>query len=184
MSALSDGEGPVRCAVVGAGVVGLSVATQLQEQLSTAGYPATVTVIAESFYENTTSYGAGGFWEPYQVGGTPDELINRWGEFSYRRFLKLHTSSQAAEAGVQLFPAHFIFEESEMPFEVPCWKDAVINFKELTQADLRTLALPEKYVGGFSFLTAVRQREILYMLRMNLHRTYIFRCRLQTKSIT
>lgn len=155
MSDFGDGQGPVRCAVIGAGVVGLSVATQLQDQLSTAGCPATVTVMAESFCENTTSYGAGGFWEPYQVGGTPDELINRWGEFSYRQFLRLHTSPHAAEAGIQLFPAHFLFEESEMPYVIPCWKDAVINFKELTPADLRTLALPEKFVGGFSFLTAV-----------------------------
>lgn len=84
MSGSADVQARIRCAVVGAGVVGLSVSHQLLEQLHAAGAAVELTVIADSFYEQTTSYGCGGFWEPYQVGGTSQDLIVRWGSFTYR----------------------------------------------------------------------------------------------------
>jgi hypothetical protein len=52
-------------AVVGAGVVGLSVALRLKET-----WPGLqVKVIANEFLQQTTSYGAGGLWEPYALSG-------------------------------------------------------------------------------------------------------------------
>jgi D-amino-acid oxidase len=135
--------------------VGLSVATELKAQLSGAD----VTIIAENFYENTTSYGSGGFWEPYQVGNTAPELIKLWGEFSYNHFLALHSSPSAAQAGVQVVPAFFLAEQHELPIEEPCWKDIVCNFKDLTSADLRKLSLPENFVGGYSFLTVAAEQK-------------------------
>lgn len=52
--------------VVGAGTVGLSVA--LISKL-TFGSAVDVTIVAEKFLQQTTSYGSGGLWEPYQIAG-------------------------------------------------------------------------------------------------------------------
>lgn len=53
-------------AVIGAGTVGLSHALRLKEEF---GEAVDVTVIAEYFLQDTTSWGSGGFWEPYQIAG-------------------------------------------------------------------------------------------------------------------
>lgn len=53
--------------IVGAGVVGLSVALKLKENFSSA---VDVTIIAENYFQGTTSFGSGGFWEPYAIAGT------------------------------------------------------------------------------------------------------------------
>lgn len=55
-----------RIAVIGAGTVGLSVALQLSEKY---GHQLDVTIIAAEFLQQTTSYGSGGLWEPYQIAG-------------------------------------------------------------------------------------------------------------------
>ena len=52
--------------VVGAGVVGLSVALRVKE---ICGESIHIKIISESFLEQTTSYGSGGLWEPYQIAG-------------------------------------------------------------------------------------------------------------------
>lgn len=50
----------MRVAVVGAGVVGLTTAALLQEALP----EASVTVLADKFGQETTSYGAAGIFRP------------------------------------------------------------------------------------------------------------------------
>ncbi|RYG67979.1 FAD-binding oxidoreductase [archaeon] len=56
-----------KVAIIGGGAVGLSVALRLKEEL---GYRVDVTIIAECFLQQTTSYGSGGLWEPYQIAGS------------------------------------------------------------------------------------------------------------------
>ena len=50
----------VRIAVIGAGAVGLSTATRVQQLLPDAD----VTIIADKFTKDTTSHGAGGIFLP------------------------------------------------------------------------------------------------------------------------
>jgi len=57
--------------VIGAGVIGLSTACRLQEELPNVD----VTIIADEFSPNTTGDGSAGFWRPYFVDGTSDQLI-------------------------------------------------------------------------------------------------------------
>ena len=52
-------------AIIGAGTVGLSVALRSLEVCENIN----VTIIAAEFLSGTTSFGSGGLWEPYQVGG-------------------------------------------------------------------------------------------------------------------
>jgi len=65
-----------RVAIVGAGTVGLSVALRAAEF---AGHSIDITIIANEFLSQTTSYGSGGLWEPYQIAGTvtaPSFIMN------------------------------------------------------------------------------------------------------------
>jgi glycine/D-amino acid oxidase-like deaminating enzyme len=55
-----------RVAVIGAGTVGLSAAFRLLELYKDQ---VEVTIIAAEFLQQTTSYGSGGLWEPYQIAG-------------------------------------------------------------------------------------------------------------------
>ena len=61
----------LRICVVGGGVIGLSTACRLQDELPGAD----VTVIADELSPNTTGDGSAGFWRPYYVADTPQELL-------------------------------------------------------------------------------------------------------------
>ncbi len=63
-----------RVAVLGAGVVGLSTAVQLQELLQPGAPP--VTIIADKFAKETTSDGAGGMFRP-TLSKTPGVPVER-----------------------------------------------------------------------------------------------------------
>ncbi len=43
-----------------------------------------VTLVADQFGKGTTSDGSGGLWEPYKLGDTPADLINKWGAETYQ----------------------------------------------------------------------------------------------------
>ena len=60
-----------RVCVIGAGVIGLSTAYRLQDALPNVD----ITIVSEEFSPNTTGDGSAGFWRPYLVTGTPDELV-------------------------------------------------------------------------------------------------------------
>jgi len=60
-----------RVCVIGAGIIGLPTACRLQEAVPDVD----VTVISEEFSPNTTGDGSAGFWKPYYLKGTPDELV-------------------------------------------------------------------------------------------------------------
>lgn len=65
-----------RIAIIGAGTVGLSVALRILEVYN--HNQVEIEIIAAEFLSQTTSYGSGGLWEPYQIAGTDDEMINQW----------------------------------------------------------------------------------------------------------
>lgn len=71
---------PPQVVVLGAGVIGLTAALRLCEELPKAD----ITVIAENFDHDTTSAGAAGLWEPYKLSETPPELIRRWGQETFQ----------------------------------------------------------------------------------------------------
>uniref|UniRef100_A0A7S1NFI1 FAD dependent oxidoreductase domain-containing protein n=1 Tax=Eutreptiella gymnastica TaxID=73025 RepID=A0A7S1NFI1_9EUGL len=110
--------------VVGAGVQGLSVALALKACVP----EVRVTVVAEHFLQSTTSAGAAGLWEPYQIAGTPDALVNAWGKVSFDHFLELCHGPEAGEAGVQLMTAYQLYGPGE-PTEPPSWRSIVLGFR-------------------------------------------------------
>ena len=61
-----------KVAVIGAGVVGLSVALRLLEEHNDEVH---VTIIADKFLHQTTTYSCGGLWEPYQIAGVFSKIV-------------------------------------------------------------------------------------------------------------
>ena len=79
-----------RVAVVGGGVIGLSTALRLAEKgRESRDCELSVAVLARGFGPETTSGGAGGLWEPYKLGDTPPELVNRWAAETLAHLLAL-----------------------------------------------------------------------------------------------
>jgi D-amino-acid oxidase len=112
--------------VVGAGIVGLSTALELTRQIK----HCRVTVCGEASKKETTSYGAGGFWEPYNVKGTPEWKVNAWGRYSFEHF---EECERRGVPGVQSVRAYNLFHpKAPQPDKLPFWKDVVHNFHEIT----------------------------------------------------
>eukprot|EP01038_Epipyxis_sp_PR26KG_P007915 gene7915-10743_t len=141
--------------VIGAGVVGLSVALRIKEVY---GVSINVKVISESFLEQTTSYGSGGLWEPYQIAGTSEEKINEWGAYSFQHFAHELRKRECSQSGVQLLTCYQLFEESQ-ELKVPFWKNIVYNFQILTDLELKSMGLYPKYNKGYSFGTYVVEQK-------------------------
>lgn len=144
-----------RICIVGAGVVGLSMAMKIIEEIKDEK-SVEISILAENFTNQTTSYGSGGLWEPYQIIGTPNDLINKWGETSFQYFMKLYYSVHASEAGIQLMQAYSLYTAEEcINLKLPSWKDIALDFKVLGNQELRQMMLPERFVKAFSFTTLV-----------------------------
>jgi glycine/D-amino acid oxidase-like deaminating enzyme len=140
--------------IVGAGVVGLSCALKLK----TACPEIAVTIIASEFYNETTAFGSAGLWEPYQIVGTPDDLINSWGEHAFLHFRDLYFSADAGATGVQQFNVFQLFTAGE-DATPPSWKDIVYNYTQLPEAELRKMGFPARFVAGSSFGTYVVEQK-------------------------
>jgi D-amino-acid oxidase len=143
-----------RVAIVGAGTVGLSMAKRLSESQSFQDEEISISIIAETFLHQTTSYNCGGLWEPYNCGSTPDSHIRKWGSVAFDHFMSLMTDPATSGAGVQLLTAYFLFENDEK-WDIPSWHDIVLNFHVFTAAEIDMLQVPAKYTSGFSFATVV-----------------------------
>ena len=118
-------------------------------------------VMAESFYEMTTSYGSGGYWEPYKIEGTPDDAINLWGKSTFDHFQALYDNPvERVAAGVRLLDSYHLFDKEE-EIIIPSWKHIVTDFRVLTAddlADIGKLVAPgclfpvgKNFHGGLTF---------------------------------
>jgi glycine/D-amino acid oxidase-like deaminating enzyme len=145
--------------VIGAGVVGLSTAFRLKEVF---GSDIEVSVIADKFFNETTTYGCGGLWEPYQIAGTPDSVINRYGKIAFDHFLALYYREDADASGVKLMTAYSLLT-ADQDATVPSWADIPFHFRVLTKEDLANMKVPSRYVTGFTFGTLVIDQK--YYLR-------------------
>ena len=95
--------------VVGAGVIGLTTAVELQQ----AGHA--VQVVASATGQRTTSAVAGALWFPFRAD--PPEQVNAWAKRSRERLVLLATST--AEAGVDVLTAYEAASSPELPWWGP-----------------------------------------------------------------
>uniref|UniRef100_A0AAG5D4W0 FAD dependent oxidoreductase domain-containing protein n=1 Tax=Anopheles atroparvus TaxID=41427 RepID=A0AAG5D4W0_ANOAO len=87
----------MKVCVVGAGVVGLTTATELQRQLRNAS----VTVLADRFEQDTCSDVAAGLFRPSSsFSGPTEEITRKWISDAYRHWDELRVTEHSARAGV------------------------------------------------------------------------------------
>lgn len=135
-------------AVVGAGVVGLSTALNIQQRLPIAH----VTLIADKFTKDTTSHGAGGLFRPNvdHVHGVDPDTIRRWSVEAFKFYSDLATSPEAADTGHMIMPG-YVFSHTEI--KNPLYKELVYSFRELTQDEIRKLGVQYEY--GYQVTTVI-----------------------------
>lgn len=123
-----------RVIVVGAGVVGLSCAVRLLE----AGHR--VDVVARDLPLETTSAVAAAICYPYRAA--PQDRVAAWTARSYAAFEEL---TAEPEAGVSMLEGTEVLRTAEPD---PWWAGVVPSLR-------RETALPDGYVDGWAFTTAV-----------------------------
>ena len=114
--------------VVGAGVIGLSVATHLSEYLKGR---VTVTVVADQFSPNTCSDKAGSVMIPIDFSSnTPsmarNEKVRRWTRDTFQHLHDLYQSEAASEIELCLMAG---YDYKQSPCPDPWWKDLVFGFR-------------------------------------------------------
>ncbi|KAL6759933.1 hypothetical protein V8C86DRAFT_1199542 [Haematococcus lacustris] len=115
--------------VLGAGVMGLTSALRVQQELP----GAKVTVVAHTYGNTLTSAGAAGLWGPYKLANTPEHDVDRWGQATYEHLMQLFHSPDADEAGVMLLPAHWLHGS---PQPAPSWSSFLHGWRALTLQEL------------------------------------------------
>ncbi|XP_050299030.1 D-aspartate oxidase [Anthonomus grandis grandis] len=87
----------LKIAVVGAGVIGVTTACELQKRFRNAN----IKIVANEFFEGTTSYVAAGIFCPgTSFSGPTDEITEKWVKDSYYYWENVKDSNEAGTAGV------------------------------------------------------------------------------------
>lgn len=135
----------VKIAIIGAGVVGLSCATVIQER-----FPhIPVTIIADKFSPETTSDGAAGLWWPFLLSDTPEEDIYKYAKGTWKYLETLWNSPNGGKLGVSLIPC---IKTSDKEEAIPSVSDFVYGFQTLSTNELAAYKKPE-WKQGFRFIT-------------------------------
>lgn len=135
--------------VVGAGVVGLSTALSIQQNVPSAK----VTVLADKFLSDTLSFGAGGFFRPEENIGPDKDSIRKWAQVGYDQYSKLaiheHSSGNHFVSGYQL-SSH---SEDSLRNELV---ESIVSssVRKLNQRELATL-FPDKFQYGIFWTTII-----------------------------
>ncbi|XP_046549205.1 D-aspartate oxidase-like [Haliotis rubra] len=143
-----------RVAVIGAGVVGISTAINIQEHMP----GSQVTIIADNFNQATTSVGAGAWIVPW-APGVDDATQRKWGRTSMDYFIKLAVSEESADSGASIcMGIHYSVEP-----ETPPYKHLMLSFDPLSKESAEKLNLGKFYC--FTYTTVVvDMRTYLYWL--------------------
>lgn len=140
-----EGESP-RVAVVGAGVVGLTVARLVQQYLKNAN----VTVIADKFQQDTTSFVAAGFFRPgLSFKGPTKDVTQRWINNSWHYWNDLLKSSEGSRAGVMSVSAYIFSKTSEHITRNHMIEDLLPIYRPATQKELNMCGDGWKYGSYF-----------------------------------
>ncbi|XP_076448849.1 D-aspartate oxidase-like isoform X2 [Babylonia areolata] len=152
----------VRIAVIGAGIVGLTTAVNIQKLLPSAQ----ITIIAEKFDNETTSSGAGGLYRPtaHLVKGVPVDTIKGWVKDSWEHYSSLAMSPQAHETGHSLVPGYVVSDDISF-VQNPLYEDIVFNFRRLTNEEMKRLKFPFKYGSTFTTVITQPKKFMPYLLR-------------------
>jgi D-amino-acid oxidase len=124
----------MRISVIGAGIIGLTVATRLADE----GHE--VRVLAAAPPHETTSSVAAAIWYPYRA--YPQEKVTAWSAVTYAALARL---AGVAGTGVRMRAGR---ELCRQPAADPWWRDAAPGLERLSE-------LPDGYLDGFRLIVPV-----------------------------
>jgi len=123
--------------VVGAGIIGLSSALEIQKQ-----YPhVQVTIISETFTPDTTADGAAGIFGLYLLGGTDPDRQVKWAQKTHDLFESWWKTPQGGKMGISLVSCQRL-NHQPVP---PIWKDVVFGLRKMTKGELSSI---NRYSGS------------------------------------
>jgi len=125
--------------VVGAGVIGLSCAIRLQDELKDID----ITIISEEFSPNTTGDGSAGWIRPFLSGDTPEALMRRWCKETSDYLMQLAHGPNAGALGIYTTSGYEIFRK---PQQIPYWSDLVYGFRTMSESEVTQL-----FTGGYKY---------------------------------
>ena len=137
---------PPRVAIVGAGVIGLSIGRCLAE---TYGKQLDLTIMADKFTPDTTSDGAGGmivcFTKGFSEAAAYD--LQRWTTETFHYLKKFYESGIRDEIGLSIVTGYDIHTK---PCELPWFKDLLFDFEILKNQSLEAMLDLPSPPGGVS----------------------------------
>lgn len=154
----------VQIAVVGAGVVGTSVASLLSERL---GSSSSVTLIADKFSPQTTSDKSGALTVPFELSGGGADLDPRekgWLARTMHWLGVVYNSSECRDSGVTLVHGCMSLAGS---VDLPWWKDYMLGFSEVDEREKRLYNIPREYKHVYSFSSYVVECSIYLLWLLN-----------------
>ena len=126
----------IHIAVLGAGVVGLTTALELQTQFRNAR----ITILAEKFKEDTTSFVAAGLFRPSPSFSGPNEAITRkWIHNSYYHWDNIRSSVEASLAGVTELSGYMFTSLSASIVRNPYLEGLLPLYRAATKEELNLL---------------------------------------------
>ncbi|XP_021349100.1 D-aspartate oxidase-like isoform X2 [Mizuhopecten yessoensis] len=140
----------VNIIVIGAGVVGLSTAVNLQRVLP----GVKVKVVADRFYDETTSIGAGGIFLPTttNIPGIPSDTLKRWCETSWSAYSKMATSDLANTTG-HIVSHGYLFKKTKT--KTPLYASIVFSYREMLPDELIRLGVNSSFIFGYEITTII-----------------------------
>ena len=152
----------ISIAVVGAGVIGLSVGINLIEELERFG--VVVTIISDEFTPNTVSDKAGAALIPFDVravGKDSNESGNdnyadrmkNWTRDTFKHLQSLYHSEVAGKINIQYVHGYFGNQEATVE---PWWgKEIMIGFRRVGEEEKRYKHIPLSIRNVFAFNTFI-----------------------------
>lgn len=138
-----------KIAVIGAGVVGLSVAKILQDRLP----EAKVTVIADKFEQDTVSCVAAGIFRPGpSFKGPTKDITKRWIVDSWNYWQEILKTSDAFEAGIMQFDTYIFSKDNYQVTRNHLIEDLVPVYRPVDERELKMCGEGWKYGSYFSTL--------------------------------
>ncbi|XP_050680120.1 D-aspartate oxidase isoform X1 [Leptidea sinapis] len=136
-----------KIAVLGAGVVGSTVAKILQEQVRNVD----ITIIADNFREETVSAVAAGIFRPStSFRGATAEITKRWINNSWYFWQDILKSSESAQAGVISFGTYIFSKENYHNTRNHLIEDLVPIYRAVDENELKICGEGWKYGSYFN----------------------------------
>ncbi|KAG5894772.1 hypothetical protein JTB14_005208 [Gonioctena quinquepunctata] len=156
----------LKIGVLGAGVVGITTAVELQKVFRNAE----ISIVTDKLNENTTSWVAAGIFRPGNSFSGPTELLTRkWIIDSYHHWERIQDSSEGAEAGVAEISGYIFSSEHPNIVRNHHIEKLVPIYRQATEQELTLCPGTWKY-GSF-FSTLLTQSNVYLPWAMNKFRS-------------